>query len=321
MSAAVQGGPRIWGLTRDEDGHRDAKVTLLVVTEDVLDSPLTVLTASGTPIIGSAFDWGNEVDPWLLCHPNADITQVFPANEPGNYYEITYTYSTRPIKRCQDAEIEDPLLEPAKISFGFSTYRKRVDRDANGVALLNLQHEPIDGIEKDDSWPTIVIEQNILLMDLPLLTQVRDTLNSDPLWGFGARQIKLSACSGEEKYYGTCSKYWTRRLEFKVKDTWDEEDIMNAGWKVIRGKWVKNGAIMEWVPDNDADVDNPADFVRAKDFQDQPFPNRIPVDLGGRPILDPADIEFLAPIPIYPPAGHFGVVPTWDFLNLPTSIE
>lgn len=308
--AAINLGRMKWSAKRDKDGHRDYKVTMRVETTSTADGPERVINAAGNPIIGSPWSYGNDNDPWALCWPTVDVEPVIKSGERSNYWDATFMFSTRPLNRCQDQSIEDPLQEPDRISGSFTRFTKTTDKDRLDIPILSSSHEPLF-IEKDANRPSVIIEQNVLNLELDVFSEMIDTLNDASLWGLDQRKIKLSNVPWSRKLYGTCAYYYTRRLEFEVRyEGFDEDEVADTGFKRLRGKYdpPKSGA---WVADGDADAANPDDFVRIVDRNDVPLPNRVMLDNAGNVNTDPVNSPaFLAPIELYGESNFF-------LLNIP----
>jgi hypothetical protein len=239
MATLVRDGQRTWSGTRDEEGHREYSITHLVKA-DPTDGPSNVMVTAGLPLPGSVWSFDADLDVWAFCHPNMDVV---PSQEklgdPGYWWDVKQKFSTKPMKRCNMTTIEDPLMEPQKVSGSFCRYTKEAIIDRLGRSLRNSSHEMFHGpqVEFDDDRPCVRIEQNVLNLDLPLLTQLRNTLNDAPLWGLSERMIKFRPATWERKLYGTCTFYYTRVLEFDINfDTFDKK-IVDRGTRCLLGHW------------------------------------------------------------------------------------
>jgi hypothetical protein len=273
---AVLIGPLEWSMTRDDEGHREYKLVNLVRCTSKYDGPATAMTCPGLPIPGSLWIVDNDIDVWAWCRWNSTVTPRL-TKEPNYFFEVEQTFSTKPLdlkyQRCNDTPIEDPLLEPNKISGTFTKKQEEAFKDRWGNPITNSAHEQIRGpqIEFDRNYPTVRIEQNVAQLGIELFGPMVDTVNVAPLWGLPRRCIKLSNVSWERKFYGQCFKYYTRTLEFDVNTETFDKDLLDEGTKVLNGKW---GATGEWQlldinrPNNIPEPPNPRDpthFIRATD--------------------------------------------------------
>lgn len=235
MSASTLG--RLdWSSSATREGHREHKITWLV-SSLVSDGPFDIYFATGLPLPGSPWVYGNINDPWAFCAPDWRITTYEHDNEPNYLWQVEQTFTTLPRKRCQDATIEDPLLEPDDISGTFVKYQKEMTRDKDGDPIKSSSHELIRGklIERDFNRPTVRIKRNVASLPLTAFVQMIDRLNDSALWGVSARCIKLSNVTWGRKTYATCSYYYEVTYDFDIRwDTFDEE-VQDEGSKCLIG--------------------------------------------------------------------------------------
>lgn len=253
-------GPVSKSLTRDEEGDREYKVKWLVRTDALRDGPGQVIRCPGLPRVGSFYFLGNDIDVWAWCRPNAQVrVHQEKEGDATKFWTVEQTFSTKPIppggkaQRCHDAEVEDPLLEPQKLSGSFSRFTEEATHDRFGNPITTSSWEQIRGQQNewDANRPGVVVEQNVADLQLPLLTRMVDTLNDRFMWGLPARCIKMSEPSWEKRYHGQCYVYFTRKLQFEARyrtlinpqtgateivGAWDR-DILDEGTKVLNGHW------------------------------------------------------------------------------------
>jgi hypothetical protein len=235
-------------MSRDADGNREYELDILVKRDSVSDGPFAVLSTPALPLIGSAWSFGNDFDGWAYCTPEVSIAPYKFTDEPNYYWKLGYKFSTKSeTKRCQEATIEDPLLEPQNVSGSFNISQRLTEKDRNGTRITNSNKREGIKIEVDTGNPTVTIEQNVASLGLSSFAAMVQTVNDRELWGLAKRKIKLSSASWQRKMYGVCSYYYTRRFEFEVKyDGWDYTDIVDKGRYCLRGSWSKekdgNGA-------------------------------------------------------------------------------
>jgi len=262
------------GGVRDKEGHREFDVTWLVQTTNILDGPAVVMhSTAGLPVIGSTYFFGNDIDVWAFCYPNLDVARHpdLPRGEKGYYWTVTQKFSTKPLSRCQDSNIENPLAEPMNLSGGFNKYTYEATRDRFGNFLKSSSHEQFRGsnVERDGNRPTVSIQKNLITLPLSTFAPMVDTVNSSALWGLNKRMIKLSNVSWARKLYGTCTFYYTVTYEFDIRyDTFDPV-ILDEGSKVLAVGGDKN---------------NPNHFIIWKDINGENA--RILLDGNGGILLD-----------------------------------
>ena len=281
-----------WSGSRDEKGHREYKIVHLVQAS-VSDGPGNVLVTAGLPLPGAVWFFGIDLDLWAWCRPNA-IVQIHQEKkgDPNRWWTVEQTFSTKPIDRCHDDSITDPIAEPWKVSGSFIKYSKEYSYDRFGQPIDNSAYEQIRGpqAEFDANRPTVRIEHNTPILAIEVFSRMVDTVNDLPMWGFPARCIKLSNVSWERKYHGTCYVYYTRTFEFDIDAYYDatlgivrsgfDRNVLDEGTKVLRGRWDRDtpsATFGQYLVDGSASVLNPADFIA---FQDK-YGNHTSVMLDG----------------------------------------
>lgn len=305
MTASLVGpGPIDKRFSRDREGHRTHVYKFLVYTDDYLDGPFIAGSAPGLPLVGSALFIGNDIDPWAFCLPDLEVVPKSSTSdkpEVEHYWIVTMTFSTRPLFRCQDQSIEDPLLEPDRISGSFVKYTKEVTKDKDGNFIQNSSHELIKGplVEFDHNRPTVRIEQNVTALELDVFSPLIDTVNDSPLWGLPARTIKLSNVSWQRKLYGTCSYYYTRILDFDVDFNTFDRTALDEGTKVLHGHWEDTGWVLDDINGSPPDPDNPQHFDRFKDRKEENATTVLdgagkPYDGSGTGVPGSIDISYYA---------------------------
>lgn len=296
--AFVNLGRVSWGGSRDDEGYREYKVKFRLRGDDD-DGPAQALLTPGLPVYGSTWNFGNDLDDWAWCRWNATMT-VQVENEKSKFFFIEYTFSTKPTaeKACKDTQVEDPLLEPYKVSGSFVKYQEEVVSDKDGKKVLNTAFEPFKGAqaEFDANRPQVKVEQNVAALGLSTFAPMIDGLNDRAMWGLPARCIKLSNVSWEKKFYGICYAYYTRSLEFDIryptKEILDsmattgaggfDRFLLNEGTKVLYGKWVNGDYVIRPVATGKpADVNNPRHYVRFKDPNNENARCIIDSETGG----------------------------------------
>jgi hypothetical protein len=213
-----------WNCETDGDGHRDYKIVWLI-EGTALDGPANIGLTPGLPLVGAMWAFGDDIDLWAFCKPNKRAEPVV-VGEPNTLWTVEQLFSSRPLRRCQDESIEDPLAEPPTIGGTFSKFMKEAVKDKDGKIIRTSSWErfPKDFTEIDDPRPTVVIGINVATLNLAFYTSMLKgtPLNNSPMWGVGARCVKFSNFNHERKLYGTCAFYYSIEMEFEINfDTWD----------------------------------------------------------------------------------------------------
>ncbi len=169
--AGVVKGRLGWSLARDDVGFRLYRVSHLVESL-YADGPQAAMNAVGLPMIGAPWNYGNDFDPWAFCRPTLSATTWKVKNELNKFWKVDQVFSNKPLDRCQDETIEDPLLEPQKVSGTFVKSTKEAGKGYASLAaaaaggertklLATSSFEALRGINVDLNHPTVKIEQNV----------------------------------------------------------------------------------------------------------------------------------------------------------------
>jgi len=221
-----------WGVSYDDEGYKDYTAVWLVECNDIEDGPATIRNTPGLPAIGSYWTFGNDFDPWAFCRPGWEIKAVT-NHEPNSLWEVTQIFSNRPLKRCQDSQIDNPLSEPYRIHGGFSKFTEEKLFDRNGDRIQASSFEMLRGSvrEFDANRPNFVIGMNTLMFPPDQFRDYIDTVNDVPMWGYDRRCVKLSNAPWARLLYGTCSFYYAVDFEFEAnRDSWDRRALDESGW-------------------------------------------------------------------------------------------
>jgi hypothetical protein len=172
--------------------------------------------------------------------------------DPNEYWTVEQTFGTKlNSKRCQDVPIEDPLLEPMKISGSFVCDRRPAMVDKDGNAIVTSGRELIVGESREFDFDnaTVCIEMNAINLGLSTFSQMINKVNASPLWGLPARCVKLNNVTWDRKVWSSCCFYYTRKFDFAIDySTTDDEGnligfdhwVADQGNRCISGVWVPN---------------------------------------------------------------------------------
>lgn len=280
-------GQLVWWGERDSEGHRIYHVKWLIRAFNT-DGPANVMQSGGLYQPGDVWAIDNDVDIYAWCRPDMTVRlHQHNEGEPHIWWTAEQLFSTKPpsfnSQRCNDTQIEDPILEPPKISIGFNKVTEEITHDRFGVAITSSSWEQLRGpqLEFEFSFPTIRIEQNVATFfqayTLPAL--MIDTVNIDTIWGLSRRTARLANFTAEKLYYGQCYAYYKRVLEFETNPNTFDRDLLDEGNKVLFGEWSAEGfwdvLDINGVPANPY---NPSHFDKAKDRSGNP----IKVVLNGK---------------------------------------
>lgn len=306
--ARVLDGIRVMEGERDDEGHRSWSVTarvevntgraISVNTNAATEYAVTALLAADAAMpYGSSFQIDADTDLWAWRRWKSSVRPFQPKEgRVVQYYDVTFTYSTKPpdTKRCQDTQIEDPLLVPDRRSGGSKQDKVQPTHDRFGKALRTSSFEGLSGpqVEFDSSKGCVHIEQNRAALELGLCEAMRDCLNDQPIWGRNRRCVKVGDFNWEQKWYGTCYFYFVRKFRFDLDEGGFDRTVLDEGTKALSGHWdPDNTHAATWVLDNigglPPDKTNPRHFVRFVDRNGNTL--KCVLDGNGKPAGAPAE--------------------------------
>lgn len=319
MTASVVGSQRAWSGERDDDGHRTWMLQSYVRCTSFLDGPAVVMQCGGLPQIGSTWNFGNDVDVWAFCYPYMKVSPLPGANpnEDERFLDwlVEQKFSTKPLKRCNTSQIENPLDEPYLISGNFLKYTKEANYDRFGNQIRTSSFEQVHGpnVEFDFNRPTVKISWNVANLNLRQLSTFIDTVNDSTLWGMPRRCVKLSNCSFERRQYGICNFYFNQAFEFDTDWNTFDKNVLDEGYKCLNGQWaispsdpdlttwrngvaLPSGSLWKLLPIGGVapNRNNPQHYMRYKDKNGEM--NKVVLDGRGEPCatgFQPADWEAL----------------------------
>ena len=275
MTTRLLPGQKIWSVVRDSEGHRTYKVKYRVLC-DKTDGPANALQTPGLPVYGSEWQIDNDTDVWAWCLWDATATPVV-TDEPNTAFDVEVTFSTKPppTRNCKEFQMEDPLLDPQKVSGSSSKYQLEATVDRFGKPVQNSAFEQMRGaqVEFDSNRGSVKIEQNVPSLQLGLCNAMMDCVNAFPLWGQQPRCVKLSMFTWERKFHGACYVYYTRTFEFDIDERGWDRNLQDEGTKCLHGTF--NAATGHWdltpmqvggtLSSTNPNPDNPFHFVRFQD--------------------------------------------------------
>lgn len=300
------GGPRSIGtLSVDADGYRTFEATWPVELAPG-EGIYAALLCPELPAIGDTWSWGTDADPWSWRRPEAKVTPC-EGDGPSRFADVALTWSNKPYerKKCAEQQIEDPLLEPQKISGSSVRYTQEADRDRFGRPIVNSSWEPLRGeqVTFDRNRGQVKIQQNVPVLQAALCYGMVDHVNDRPLWGMPRRCVKLSEFTWERLFYGRCYVYYRRNFTFDVDGATFDRDLHDVGSRVLNGHW--HPTTKAWVLDNVNGAPpnrfDPTHFIACKDFKEE-LVDKVPLNGRGLPaqvVVTDSDRYLSAPTGIF----------------------
>lgn len=316
MSATALGRVA-WSSGIDNEGYVEYMLRTLVRTTTPEDGPYVAMNALGLPSRGSYWSYGNDVDFSAYYQPTVTARPVYDT-EPCVYWLVENKFSSKPLTKDSDGGSGGGGggggAINIKVSGSFNLYQKKVTTDRLGKLIKSSSLELIDGVEKEKDRPTVSIEQNSLSIgptDFASMVKMVSNVNDAEMWGLPARHIMLKNIEWTSHLTGEPINRYSRTLHFECRwldDPFDQDDIIDTGWKVLRGKWVNH----VWVPDAGLDKTDPNNFIVFKDEFGSNFPTRTLLN-EGNPLTDFENPKFIPPVELQTESNFF-------LLGIPTTL-
>lgn len=222
------------------DGDTEYSVVYYVRTDDRSDGPEKVRTAFGIPAIGDSYALGNDFDPRAVVTDKTARERESPFE-----WEVEVKYSTR--KKEKEEPEENPLLQPAEISFGFQSRQIVIPgyyQDAQSpnpfksmeVGVISSNGELFDPQpEMEVADPVLTIKKNIPYMSTQWLMSISNTVNITEFYGADPRQLRLMPPQTDRAFDKVVGFYWPTTFQFVYRyDTWDFQ-LLNIGSYYMSG--------------------------------------------------------------------------------------
>jgi hypothetical protein len=194
--------------TLNNKGERSYSRAFQVITDDPLDGPLLVRTASGIPQRGSIYATATEID------PGAKVKAINPSQDADNprVWTVKVDYDS-----VTEDKPENPLDRPIEISWTAAPYERVVFNDTDGKAILNSAGDYFDPpLTIDDSRPVLTVVRNEPSYNPTLAIDYQDAVNTDSFLGFSPGQVKVAKIDATSATENDIF-YWRVTYEFHFR--------------------------------------------------------------------------------------------------------
>ena len=272
----------------DSDGYKRYEIGLKIRPEFDNEGPASaLLNTAGVPIPGTIWAYGDEVDASVWCSEECEIEPV--VEDECVMYKASFSYTNKPkegkYRRCNDERFDNPLLETPKVRVTYKGKKTKATKDRFGLQVKTSSHEIVRGsaTEFDDFNAVVTIEQNVPVYVLAFNVGFINRVNDRFLYGMPPRTILCKNVEAEERFFGSCYKYWNRKVEFEVDYDGFDKDIVDEGTKVLKGAWSKDTRtwVVGTVDGQPANPYNPTHFDRFLDAKGNPA--KVILDGLGKP--------------------------------------
>lgn len=151
------------------------------------------------------------------------------------------TFSTKKDNTdCTENQDDDPLLEPADVTWNSAVVTELLEKDLDDKALVNAAGEPFDPpVEIDDYMLECTIVRNVADWNPLTAHRYYGKINSDQFridrWTFPKETARMTQWTGKKLYHQDCSFYFqsTMRLTFRERTTHEGADVSGFGLQLL----------------------------------------------------------------------------------------
>lgn len=227
----------------DREGDREYTVIYKVGTDNKTDGIVQVRNAAGIPSVGDIYAAGNDSD-FAAVVVGKEVSQ---GDSPFEW-EVEVTYSTD-LDLKPPAQHDNPLVEPAELSFGFQTrrilipgyYNNPIGPPADGKfqqGIFAPNGELFDPQpEAEIADPIWHIKRNVSLGTFSYadLMALANCVNADYFLGVSPRQLMMQPPAANRRFHKTIGFYWELSYSLLYRwETWDIQ-ILNQGTYYFAG--------------------------------------------------------------------------------------
>ncbi len=186
--------------------------------------------ASSLPQRGAFYSADGEID--LQAIATAPKVTRDPKN--NTHWFGSQTFSTQKKKDCTENEDEDPLQEPAVVTWPTRVTLRGFDKDLDGNKVATSAGEPYETTETEDYLLGCQIIRNVADWSPLAAMRYYGKMNSDTFridrWTFPKETARLVAWTGQKVYHQDCTVFYqtTMQLEFLERTQHDGNEV--SGW-------------------------------------------------------------------------------------------
>jgi len=238
---------------------------------------LEIVTATGLPKIGSSYLDAGELYCKRINSPNR-ISPIY------TIVTVEYEAEVSVDSNGQPNPNNSPINDPPVVEWSDESSNEPIDKDWNNVPIVNVNHEPIQGVTVDIADPVLVVTKNFATYNPHLIHAYRMATNSDVFASFPAGTARLIGSSAKLVVSGS-QRYWQVTGRFKFRYPYGQNATSEKAW-YFRTK--NEGFKIRLDPGDDAE-----DAVHAKDAEDNKVVTPVLIKEDGTLETDPAAAHFL----------------------------
>ena len=212
-------------------GTSDVTRTFSVVADSAGKSTLDALAAPGVPRANDAHP-----QQFGLRARTFDGQQVSPLE-----FRVTVGY-VMPSADPNDPQ-QDPLSQPASVSFSAITQDVEIDEDVNGDPIQTVNGEPIAGVTRPFTDLAITVRRNLPTFDPLSISTYMNKVNSATWYGLPAGTVRIMDIAASNVFSNDL-EYWDVSITFQVRRGIGSVTDAKAWWyrTAHQGYVIKNAA-------------------------------------------------------------------------------
>ena len=204
----------------DIDGAytRNYSETYLVETDDLYDAAYAVVNAPGIPSMWDEYqpnpDSEIDTDIWV------SKKSARPHGGHPNLWAVQVEYSSTP----PDPEMQasNPLNIPALKKPGIERYRRALEYDVTGAAIVNSAGDKFESIEVDAIQLVFTVTKNLDYFDYVTFYALIECVNNAAWDGYQAGQLKIHDISTTGRDFKNGTLFYPTTFTFHVRKITDE---------------------------------------------------------------------------------------------------
>jgi len=198
-------------------GSSDVSRFFTVVADSVGQTTLNALAAPGLP---------RRNDP----HPQSFSLRArsFSCNQTGPLtFEVTVGYES--LSADPNDPTQDPLAQPASVSYSAVTQEVEIDEDVSGNPIETINGDPLAGVTRPFTDLVITVRRNLPSFDPASISTYMNKVNSAEWYGLPAGTVRIMDISAQNVFAADL-EYWDVSISFQVRRGYGTVTDAKAWW-------------------------------------------------------------------------------------------
>jgi hypothetical protein len=175
------------------------------------------LAAAGLPLRNSA-------------HPQNPVLRArqFNASQLGpQYFQVTVGYQA--LTSDPNDPSQNPLAQPAVVSFSSVTQEVEIDEDVNGDPIETVNGEPLVGVTRPFTDLVITVSRNLPTFNPVSISTYMNKVNSATWYGLPAGTVRIMDIQAQNQF-SEDFEFWAVTISFQVRRGYGSVTDAKAWW-------------------------------------------------------------------------------------------